>query len=101
MATDVIKLDYAKAEEMIRTFQQGREQLQRSLQEMQGLATTIEEGALLGQGGDAFVDAIRSKLIPAITKLSSKFDELAKDVGMAVKYMQEADRTSKSQFTGG
>ena len=41
MATDVIKLDYAKAEEMIRTFQQGREQLQRSLQEMQGLATTI------------------------------------------------------------
>ncbi len=98
MATDVIKLDYAKAEEMVRTFRQGREQLQRSIQEMQGLATTIEEGALLGQGGDAFVDAIRGKLIPAITKLSNKFDELAKDVGMAVKYMQEADRTSTGQF---
>ncbi len=98
MATDVIKLDYAKAEQMIRTFQQGKEQLQRSIQEMQGLATTIEEGALLGQGGDAFVDAIRTKLIPATTKLSNKFDELAKDVGMAVKYMQEADRTSKGLY---
>lgn len=98
MATDVIKLDYAKAEQMIQTFRQGREQLQRTLHEMQSLATTLEEGALLGQGGDAFVDAIRSKLCPAIVKLSDKFDELAKDVGMAVKYMQEADKTSKSQF---
>ncbi len=98
MATDVIKLEYAKAEEMIRTFQQGREQLQRSLQEMQGLATTIEEGALLGQGGDAFVEAIRTKLTQSITKLSEKFEELAGDVAQAVKYMQEADKTSKAQF---
>ncbi len=98
MATDVIKLEYAKAEEMIRSFQQGREQLQRSLQEMQGLATTIEEGALLGQGGDAFVEAIRTKLTQSITKLSEKFEELAGDVAQAVKYMQEADKTSKAQF---
>ncbi len=98
MATDVIKLEYAKAEEMIRTFQQGREQLQRSLQEMQGLATTIEEGTLLGQGGDAFVEAIRTKLTQSITKLSEKFEELAGDVAQAVKYMQEADKTSKAQF---
>lgn len=100
MATDVIKLDYAKAEEMVRTFRQGREQLQRSIQEMQGLATTIEEGALLGQGGDAFVDAIRGKLIPAIVKLSNKFDELSNDVNTAVRYMKEADRTSQRQFQG-
>lgn len=98
MATDVIKLEYAKAEEMIRSFQQGREQLQRTLQEMQGVATTIEEGALLGQGGDAFVEAMRTKLTQSITKLSEKFDELAKDVGEAIKYMQEADKTSKAQF---
>lgn len=53
---------------------------------------------LVGAGGDAFVEAIPHELIPAITKLSNKFDEVAKDVGMAVKYMQEADRTSKAQF---
>ncbi|MER2599645.1 MAG: WXG100 family type VII secretion target [Caldilineales bacterium] len=98
MAHDVIKLEYAKAEEMIRTFQQGREQLQRTLQEMQGLATTIEEGALLGQGGDAFVEAIRTKLAQSLTKLSEKFEELAGDVAQAIKYMQEADKTSKAQF---
>jgi len=98
MSTDIIKLDYGLAEEMINTFKQGVEQLQDTMQEMQTLANTLEEGALLGQGGDAFVDAIRSKLCPAIAKLTEKFNELADDVAQAVRFMQEADRASKSQF---
>lgn len=98
MSTDIIKLDYGLAEDMINTFKQGVEQLQDTMQEMQTLANTLEEGALLGQGGDAFVDAIRSKLCPAIAKLTEKFNELADDVAQAVRFMQEADRASKSQF---
>ena len=98
MATDIIKLDYGLAEDMINTFKQGAEQLQDTMQEMQSLANTLEEGALLGQGGDAFVDAIRGKLCPAIAKLTDKFNELADDVAQAVRFMQEADRASKSQF---
>lgn len=98
MATDIIKLDYGLAEDMINTFKQGAEQLQDTMQEMQSLANTLEEGALLGQGGDAFVDAIRGKLCPAIAKLTDKYNELADDVAQAVRYMQEADRASQSQF---
>lgn len=98
MSTDIIKLDYGLAEDMINTFKQGVEQLQDTMQEMQSLANTLEEGALLGQGGDAFTDAIRGKLCPAIAKLTDKFNELADDVAQAVRFMQEADKASKGQF---
>jgi WXG100 family type VII secretion target len=93
-----IKLVYATAEDMIRIFDQGVQQLHETEREMQGVAGMLQEGALLGQGGTAFNDAIRGKLCPAIGKLAQKFQELSGDVQKAIQYMQEADRTSKSKF---
>jgi len=98
MSYDVIKLDYELADEMIATFQQGVEQLQDTMQEMQHIANMLEEGALLGQGGQAFTDAIRNKLAPALSRLTDKFQELSEDVKAAKQYMMEADRESKAQF---
>ena len=96
--TDEIKLVYATAEDMIHTFQQGVEQLQNTNQQMQAVAGMLEEGALLGRGGEAFTDAIRSKLCPAIMRLDDKFKELAGDVQKAIDYMQQADKTSAGKF---
>jgi WXG100 family type VII secretion target len=96
--TDKIKLDYGLAAEMIQTFQQGAEQLQDTAQEMQMIADTIESGALLGRGGQAFTEAIRGKLTPAIARLTDKYQELAKDVDAAVKLMREADANARSKF---
>jgi WXG100 family type VII secretion target len=96
--TDEIKLVYATAEDMIHTFQQGVEQLQDTHQQMQAVASMMEEGALLGRGGEAFADAIRSKLCPAIMRLDDKFKELAADVQKAIDYMQQADKTSAGKF---
>jgi WXG100 family type VII secretion target len=96
--TDEIKLVYATAEAMIQTFQKGREQLDNTLQQMQGVADTLENGALLGRGGEAFTDAVRSKLCPAIDRLSDKFQELAGDVQKAIQYMEQADKTSAGKF---
>ena len=62
------------------------------------VAGMLEEGALLGRGGEAFTDAIRSKLCPAIMRLDDKFQELAGDVQKAIDYMQQADKTSASKF---
>jgi WXG100 family type VII secretion target len=96
--TEEIKLVYATAEEMIQTFGKGKEQLQKTMQDMQGVASQLEGGALLGQGGEAFKEAIRGKLCPAINRLSDKFEELMGDVHKAIQYMQQADRTSKGKF---
>lgn len=95
---DKIKLDYRQAEEMIQTFRKGKEQLQQTLQEMQGVANTVEGGALLGRGGDAFKDAIRGKLCKSIEALHNKFGELEDDVKKAMDAMKQADSESKSQF---
>jgi len=96
--TDEIKLVYETAEDMIRGFDQGVEQLENTLQEMQSIANTLEDGALLGQGGQAFSEAIRGKLSPAIGRLTDKFKELSGDVQQAIQFMQEADQTSAGKF---
>lgn len=98
MSYDEIKLDYGLAEDMVKTFRQGVEQLQDTMQEMQSIANTLEEGALRGQGGEAFVDNIQGKLSHSLSKLTEKFEELAGDVQKAIEYMQEADKKSSSMF---
>ncbi len=98
MATDKIKLNYDQADQMAKTFKQGAQQLQQTMQEMQNIAQTLEEGALLGRGGQAFVAAIRANLCPSLKKLSDKYIELEGDVHAAIKFMQQADAESKQQF---
>jgi WXG100 family type VII secretion target len=98
MSYDEIKLVYPLAEDMIRTFKEGVEQLQDTLSEMQSVANALEDGALLGQGGQAFTEAIRGKLCPAIGRLTDKFEELAEDVQDAIDFMREADEKSKGMF---
>jgi uncharacterized protein YukE len=65
---------------------------------MEKIASTLEGGALLGQGGTAFVEAIRDSLNPAIGRLEEKYQELAVDVRKAIEEMQEADQESKGKF---
>ncbi len=95
---DIIKMDYDLMQQMSQTFLQGVEQLQDTNQEMQNVANTLEEGALLGRGGDAFTDAIRSQLCPAIARLTEKFQELSGDINVAMAAMQQADQSSESMF---
>lgn len=96
--TDEIRVVYPDMEEMSRTFQRGAEQLRSTMQEMQSIASVLEDGALLGRGGEAFVDAIRGRLCPAINRLADKFHELDRDVQAAVRYAQQADREAQRMY---
>lgn len=98
MATDKIKLNYELAEAMAKTFKEGAQQLQQTQQEMQKLAQMLQDGALLGRGGNEFVSAIQSNLCPSIGKLTNKFNELEGDVKAAIAAMRQADAESKQQF---
>lgn len=98
IVSEVIKMDYSDMEEMSRTFQQGSAQLKETLKEMRALAEILEGGALLGQGGTAFTNAIQTKLVPAIDRLDEKFEELRGDIVDAVNYMKDADRTAKNYY---
>ncbi len=96
--SDIIKMDYPLMQQMSQTFQQGGEQLQDTMQEMQNVANMLEEGALLGQGGTAFTEAVRNALCPAIARLTEKFRELDNDIQVAMQRMQEADQASAGKF---
>jgi WXG100 family type VII secretion target len=99
MAHDVIKLDYPKAEEMCKTFKASAQQIDATVKEMTSIANLLQEGALLGRGGAAYIEAIRSKLIPSLNKLKAKYEELDKDVAAAVKAMQDQDRASAQRMS--
>lgn len=93
-----IKMDYGLMEDMNRTFLQGVEQLQDTMQAMQNVANEMEDGALLGRGGTAFTEAIRGKLCPAISRLTDKFQELAEDIQKAMEDMKSADSSSERMY---
>ena len=93
-----IKMDYGLMEDMNRTFLQGVEQLQDTMQAMQSVANEIEDGALLGRGGTAFTEAIRGKLCPAISRLTDKFQELAEDINKAMEDMKSADSSTERMY---
>ena len=95
---DIIKMDYGMMDDMSQTFLQSVEQLQDTMQQMQTIATALEDGALLGRGGVAFTDAIRGKLTPAISRLTEKFDELAQDVMAAKEAMMGEDESAQGLF---
>jgi WXG100 family type VII secretion target len=97
--TDVIKMDYAKMEQMIQTIKQGSKQLHETMQQMRAVAKSVDDGALRGRGGDAFGAAINSKLLPSIQRLDAKFHELASDLEKAMQDMKSADAYSKQQFS--
>lgn len=95
---DKIKMEYPLMEAMAKSFNEGSQQLQGTGKSMAKIADDMEGGALKGDGGSAFADAIRSKLVPAINKLDAKFKELQGDILKAMQDMQSADKESKSQF---
>jgi WXG100 family type VII secretion target len=98
MSNDIIRMDYDLMREMSSVFRQGGEQLQDTMSEMQSIANQMEGGALVGQGGDAFLDALRGKLSPAIQRLVDKFEELDHDVLVAMQEMQDSDAESAGKF---
>jgi uncharacterized protein YukE len=98
MSTDKIKLVYASAEDMAAAFQKGAEQIERTSQDMQGIAATLEGGALLGRGGTEFVQAIKGQLVPALGRLAAKFHELDKDVKFAIAEMRKQDARGARGF---
>ena len=102
--TVIIKMDYERMAEMSKSFQQGAQQLEETSTAMNAISQDLrgggdgKDGALLGQGGNAYVEAIDARLVKAIGKLQEKFVEMQNEVMLAVEDMQTADTTSRDLF---
>lgn len=96
--SEIIKMDYPLMEEMKAVFTQGAQQLEDTAREMQNIAAALEDGALLGRGGEAFSSALRERLTLSINKLKEKFEELAQDVQGAMDDMRSADTQASGYY---
>ncbi|MBX0329900.1 WXG100 family type VII secretion target [Oscillochloris sp. ZM17-4] len=88
-----IKVVYADCEAMVAAFKEGTEHLQDVMTELQSIANTMSDGALLGQAGTTYVELIRNQMSPSLTRLTEKFTELAGDVQKAIDLQRAADES--------
>jgi WXG100 family type VII secretion target len=95
-----VQMDYDMMDDMARLFRDGSQQLGDTIQAMQAIAGRLEDGALLGKGGDAFAQAIRNRLISRLGRLQDKLDELSGDVYGALVDLRDGDTEAASRFKG-
>ncbi len=95
-----VQMNYPTMEEMAKIFSNGANQLGDTGFAMEQLAQQMEDGMLLGEGGDVFAQALRQRLSKKIQKLKQKFEELSGDVSGALKDLRDGDKTAASRFKG-
>ena len=93
-----VRMNYSSMEKMAKTFHQAHQQVEQSSREMEKIAKVFEDGALLGTAGDAFRDAIRSKLVKRMKIIQDKLKELEVDINGAVSKTRDGVTTAKGRF---
>jgi uncharacterized protein YukE len=98
MSKPDVRMNYSSMERMAKEFANAARQIQDSSTQMDKLAKMMEDGALVGMGGDQFRDAIRSKLMKKMKTLNAKMSELQKDIQGAVQATRDGVSTAQSRF---
>ncbi len=93
-----VKMNYSSMENMEKAFQQAAQQIQESISAMGKVHQTLEGGALLGQAGTAFAEAISSKLSPTMKTIAEGMTKLQQDIGGAVSATRDGVTTATSRF---
>jgi uncharacterized protein YukE len=93
-----VKMNYQSMENMEKAFHAAQQQVQESMQEMEKVAKSLEDGALLGQAGNAFKDAIRSKLEKRMKVIADQMGELERDINGALIATRDGITTATSRF---
>jgi uncharacterized protein YukE len=97
---DELKMDYAMMDSMRQSFLNGADMLEDVRKAILQISEAAEEGALVGDGGDAFVEALNYNLASSVSDLFLKFRELADDIEGAVEDMRSADESSAGTMGG-
>lgn len=95
--TDV-QMDYDAMEDMARLFGDGAEHMEDLIRVMQGIAGRLEDGALLGKGGQALAEALRDRLSSRVGLLGEKLEEMSHDVMGAMVALRDGDQEASSRF---
>ena len=93
-----VKMNYDSMERMQKAFHAAHQQVNDTMREMEKIAKSMEDGALVGDAGKAFVEAIRSKLLKRMKVIADKMQEMEKDIHGAVIATRDGVTTAQSRF---
>ena len=93
-----VRMNYGSLEQMAKSFHQAHEQLEQTIREMDKVVKMMEGGALVGDGGQAFMEALNHKLKKRLQALKEKMRELEGDVHGAVARTRDGVQTAKTRF---
>jgi uncharacterized protein YukE len=94
-----VKMNYGSMEKMKTAFKQAGSQLDQTMGEMKKLAKMMQDGALQGDGGSAFADAVNRKLMKRMKALHEKMIQMQGDIQAAVDAKKEGVTTAKGRFS--
>lgn len=92
------KMIYPEAEKMVEILHTGAEQLQDIMDAVKQCAERVDNGALLGEAGDALSTSLRSTFTSAIDKLASKVKDQSDYVQTEIYDMRQAERKASDLF---
>ena len=93
-----VRMNYSSMEAMQKAFHQAHTQIEDTMREMEKIAKTMEDGALVGMAGDTFREAVRTKLMKRMKVLADKMKEMEGDVHGAVIATRDGVSTAQSRF---
>ncbi|MCB9453081.1 MAG: hypothetical protein H6672_16720 [Anaerolineaceae bacterium] len=92
------RIDYVMMEEMSRLFNEAARQIEEMNGEMVQIANTLESGALLGETGESFAQALRVDLANSLGLLQQKMEELVGDINGVIALKRDAVQDAASRF---
>lgn len=92
------RMNYNSMRQMSRAFREAAKQLEQTMQDMKKVSKLMQDGALVGDGGQAFASAIDGKLMKRLQALQAKMQEMDKDIRKNVEAMGQAVDTAEDRF---
>lgn len=94
---DKIRVNYPALEEMAQHMQLSSDRLAQSAALATKIAGQMQNGALVGQAGEIYVQAL-GLFSQKVTRLSEKYMEEANDIRQAMNDMRSADTDAGNKF---
>jgi len=94
---DKIRVNYPALEDMAKHCDQAAQRLQQSAALCGKISAQMQNGALQGEFGDTFVQAL-AVFQQKVNKLATKFTEEAGDIRGAMSDMRSADQSAGGKF---
>jgi len=97
---DLIQMDYDAVQQMSQIAKATSDELNELATLLNNIADEMEGGIFLGRAGRTTTEAIRSRLNPAIGRMSQKFEEIQMDLIGALTDLRDSDSEAGGRFTG-